>query len=135
MTIALVVTIFVSLTLVGMGLLLNSQADKAEDYLGSRLQITAFLCNANSVGATCIDGEATAEQRQEIEALLDTHPEVASWYSESKADAYRKFQEIYSGKEQSKQRIFQTVKPKDLQDSYWVQLKDPRGSRASRVRC
>ena len=126
MTISLVVTIFVSLTLVGMGLLLNSQADKAEDYLGSRLQITAFMCNDNSVGATCLGGEATSAQRQAVEAELDSNPQVADWYVESKAEAYEKFQEIYAGKAESRQRIFQTVKPRDLQVSYWVQLKDPQ---------
>ncbi len=36
MTIAVIVTIFVSLTLVGMGLLLNAQAHKAEDYWGEQ---------------------------------------------------------------------------------------------------
>ncbi len=36
MTIAVIVTIFVSLTLVGMGLLLNSQAVKARGLLGQQ---------------------------------------------------------------------------------------------------
>ena len=40
MTIAVIVTMFVSLTLVGLGLLLNTQADKAEEFWGDRLQIT-----------------------------------------------------------------------------------------------
>ena len=44
MTVAVVVTMFVSLTLVGLGVLLFAQADKAEEYSGDRLQITAFLC-------------------------------------------------------------------------------------------
>src|SRR6476646_6171429 len=48
MSIALIVTIFVSLTLVGMGLLLNSQADKAEKFWGSKLQIKVFMGNQNS---------------------------------------------------------------------------------------
>ena len=51
MSVALIVTIFVSLTLVGMGLLLNSQADKAEKFWGSKLQITVFMCNQNSKAA------------------------------------------------------------------------------------
>ena len=52
MSVALIVTIFVSLTLVGMGLLLNAQADKAEKFWGSKLQITVFMCNQNSKAAT-----------------------------------------------------------------------------------
>ncbi len=46
MTVALIVTIFVSLTLVGVGLLLNAQAQRPRSYWGSKLQITVFLCNA-----------------------------------------------------------------------------------------
>ena len=53
MSIALIVTIFVSLTLVGMGLLLNAQAEKAEKFWGNKLQITVFMCNQNSKAATC----------------------------------------------------------------------------------
>jgi ABC-type glutathione transport system ATPase component len=37
MTIAVIVTLFVSLTLVGLGILLNTQADKAEAFWGDRL--------------------------------------------------------------------------------------------------
>ena len=48
MSVALIVTIFVSLTLVGMGLLLNAQANKAEKSWGDKLQITVFLCNETS---------------------------------------------------------------------------------------
>jgi len=57
MTIAVIVTIFVSLTLVGMGLLLNAQANKAEEYWGSKLQITVFLCNQNSTTPNCVNGD------------------------------------------------------------------------------
>ena len=39
MTVALVVTIFISLTLVGMGFLLNAQANEAERTWGDKLQI------------------------------------------------------------------------------------------------
>src|ERR687891_1599066 len=79
MTIAVIVTIFVSLTLVGMGLLLNSQAQKAEEYWGSKLEITVFLCNQNSTTANCVNGEVTKAQKTEIEKVLNEHPEVADW--------------------------------------------------------
>ena len=58
MTVALIVTMFVSLTLVGIGLLLNTQARKAEQHWGSRLQITVYLCNENST-PNCAGGEVT----------------------------------------------------------------------------
>ena len=44
MHIAVILTLFVSLTLVGLGVLLNQQADKAAEHWGNELQITVFLC-------------------------------------------------------------------------------------------
>jgi cell division transport system permease protein len=125
MTIALVVTIFVSLTLVGMGLLLNAQAHKAEQYWGSKLQITVFLCNQNSVTANCVDGAVTASQKSSIEQVLDTNDEVASWRLQSKREAYDKWREAYVSGNDTERRVYQSIRPSDMQESYWVQLKDP----------
>jgi cell division transport system permease protein len=125
MTIAVIVTIFVSLTLVGMGLLLNAQADKAEEYWGSKLQITVFLCNQNSTTANCVDGEVTKPQKQEIEQVLDEHPEVASWRLQGKQEAYDKWRSAYVSNDETEQRVYESIRPSDMQESYWVQLKDP----------
>jgi len=125
MTIAVIVTIFVSLTLVGMGLLLNAQADKAEQYWGSKLQITVFLCNQNSTTANCVDGEATQAQKKEIETVLDEHPEVASWRMQSKQEAYDKWRSAYVSNDETEQRVYESIRPSDMQESYWVQLQDP----------
>ena len=125
MTIAVVVTIFVSLTLVGMGLLLNAQAHKAEDYWGSRLQITVFLCNQNSATANCVNGEVTQAQKSAIERVLSTNPEVASWRLQSKQEAYDKWRAAYVSDNSTERRVYQSIKPSDMQESYWVQLKNP----------
>lgn len=125
MTIAVIVTIFVSLTLVGMGLLFNAQADKAEEYWGSKLQITVFLCNQNSTTANCVNGEVTDAQKTEIEKILDEHPEVASWHLESKQEAYDKWKSTYVSDDETEQRVYESIRPSDMQESYWVQLKDP----------
>ncbi|HEU4512043.1 MAG TPA: permease-like cell division protein FtsX [Nocardioidaceae bacterium] len=125
MTIAVIVTIFVSLTLVGMGLLLNAQADKAEQYWGSKLQITVFLCNQNSTTANCVDGEVTSAQKDEIENVLEQHPEVASWRLQSKQEAYDKWRSAYVSNDETEQRVYESIRPSDMQESYWVQLEDP----------
>ena len=44
MHIAVVLTLFVSLTLVGLGVVLNQQAARTADQWGSELQIAVFLC-------------------------------------------------------------------------------------------
>jgi cell division transport system permease protein len=125
MTVAVVVTIFVSLTLVGMGLLLNAQADKAESYWGSKLQITVFLCNQNSASANCLDGEVTGAQKAAVAKVLDSNPEVGSWRLQSKQEAYDKWREAYVSGDDTERRVYDSIKPSDMQESYWVQLKDP----------
>jgi cell division transport system permease protein len=126
MTIAVIVTIFVSLTLVGMGLLLNAQAHKAEAYWGSKLQITVFLCNQNSTTANCVNGEVTNAQKQAIQKVLNTNPEVASWRLQSKQEAYNKWRAAYVANNNTERRVYQSIKPSDMQESYWVQLKNPQ---------
>jgi cell division transport system permease protein len=124
MSVALVVTIFVSLTLVGMGLLLNAQADKAEKFWGDKLQITVFMCNQNSKTDTCT-GEVTPDQKAAIRSVIDNHAEVASYYHQSKEEAFDTWKRVYVDKDKSEQEIYSTVKASDMQESYWVKLKDP----------
>ena len=125
MTIAVVVTIFVSLTLVGMGLLLNAQAHKAEDYWGSKLQITVFLCNQNSATPNCVNGEVTQSQKASIQKVLSDNNEVASYRLQSKQEAYDKWKEAYVSGNDTERRVYQSIKPSDMQESYWVQLRNP----------
>ena len=125
MTVAVVVTIFVSLTLVGMGLLLNAQAHKAEDYWGSKLQITVFLCNQNSSTANCVGGQATGAQKAAIQRVLDSNSEVDSWRFQTKQQAYDKWREAYVSGDSTERQVYASIRPSDMQESYWVQLKNP----------
>jgi cell division transport system permease protein len=126
MTVAVVVTLFVSLTLVGLGLLLNAQADKAERFWGDRLQITVFLCTDNSPNASCIDGRATAAQKQRVEQVLERSDEVESWRFETSDQAYDKWRDVYAAGDDTQQQVIEAIRPSDLAESYWVTLKDPR---------
>ena len=126
MTIAVIVTMFVSLTLVGLGLLLNTQADKAEEFWGDRLQITVFLCTPNSPGAACIDGKVTERQKSAVTEVLDTHPQVKDYHYESSQTAYQKWRDVYTSDDDTQQQVINAVKPNDLAESYWITLKDPQ---------
>lgn len=125
MSVALIVTIFVSLTLVGMGLLLNAQADKAQRFWGGKLQITVFLCNQNSKAATCA-GEVDAAQRAEIRRVMSTNREVATYYHQTKEQAFAIWKKVYVSKDKSEQEIYSTVTATDMQESFWVRLKNPK---------
>src|SRR5689334_23875009 len=125
MTIALVVTIFVSLTLVGMGLLLNAQAQKAEHFWGSKLQITVFLCNQNSRSPHCTSGEANDAQKAAIVSVIESRPEVASYYLQTKQQAFDVWKRVFISKGQAEQEAYSAVKASDMRNSYWITLKDP----------
>jgi cell division transport system permease protein len=126
MTIAVIVTMFVSLTLVGLGLLLNAQANKAEDFWGDRLQITVFLCTDNSGTANCIDGRATDAQKAAVEDVLKTNPEVEKYDYETSQEAYDKWRTVYAGGDDSQQQVIDAIRPSDMAETYWITLKDPR---------
>ncbi|MGH3412473.1 MAG: permease-like cell division protein FtsX [Marmoricola sp.] len=125
MSVALIVTIFISLTLVGMGLLLNAQTNRAENFWGSKLQITVFMCNPISHSPTC-QNQATQGQKQQIRRVLDSSPEVASFYKQSKQKAYNTWKRVYLDQsDPSGKKIYSAVTPKDMSESYWIRLKDP----------
>jgi cell division transport system permease protein len=126
MTVAVVVTLFVSLTLVGLGLLLNAQADKAEEFWGDRLQITIFMCTESSPTANCIGGRATEQQKERVERILESSDEAESWRFETSEQAYTKWRDVYAAGSDTQAQVIDAIRPNDLAESYWVTLEDPR---------
>ena len=53
MHVAVILTLFVSLTLVGLGVMLSKQAAKTTDYFGSQLEITVWLCKDKDSTPAC----------------------------------------------------------------------------------
>ena len=141
MTIAVIVTLFVSLTLVGLGLLLNAQANKAEEFWGDRLQITVFLCTENSPTANCIDGQATDAQKAAVEKVLETNPEVEKYHFETSQEAYDKWRAVYSGDDETQQQVIDAIRPErhggvlldHAQGPARVRERQERGQRAARA--
>ncbi len=120
MHLAVILTLFVSLTLVGLGVLLNAQAKKAEDHFGSLLQITVFLCNDAATSPNCT-GEVTAAPKDAIIKVVKENPEVASYHTESKQEAYDKAKELFSEEYLSRVDSFG---PQSMKESVWIDLKD-----------
>ncbi|HSV38161.1 MAG TPA: permease-like cell division protein FtsX [Nocardioidaceae bacterium] len=127
MTVAVITTIFVSLTLVGLGLLLNKQADLIEKYWGDRLQITVFMCAPSSPEANCIEGKANDAQKASVVAVLDGNAEVKNYRFETSEEAFSKFRSLYENKEgETSRAVLESVSATDFPESYWVTLKDPQ---------
>jgi cell division transport system permease protein len=124
MTVSLVVTTFVSLTLVGFGLLVNSQANQTEEYFGDRLTVQVILCSDASTTGTCLDGAANQNQRSDIESALGENPEVKSFDYQTSREAYDKAKELYA-QNPSGERAFEFTTPDRFPASYFVVLNDP----------
>lgn len=123
MHVAVVLTLFVSLTLVGLGVLLNQQAAKAEGYWGSQLQITVFLCKDRDDNPSCT-GEVTDAQREEIVRVIEESPEVASYHTESKREAYEKVKVLLGEEKFEGDNPPATVEA--MPESVWIELEDPQ---------
>jgi len=122
MHIAVVLTLFVSLTLVGLGVLLNQQADKAAEHWGSQLQITVWLCKEKDDNPACA-GEVTDAQKSAIAKVVEDNPEVASWHTESKQEAFDKVKELLGPEKFEGPNPAATAA--DMPQSVWIELKDP----------
>ncbi|MDO9457765.1 permease-like cell division protein FtsX [Nocardioides sp.] len=73
---AVILTLFVSLTLAGIGVMLSKQAELTADVIGSELQVTVTLCIPDEAAFPQCTGEVTAEQEAVILDTIDKSPEV-----------------------------------------------------------
>jgi cell division transport system permease protein len=122
MHIAVILTLFVSLTLVGFGVLLREQSIKAADQWGSELQITVFLCKARDDNPSCT-GEVTDAQKQAIAETIKDSPEAADYRFESKDEAFEKVKELLGAEKFEGPNPAATAK--DMPESIWITLNDP----------
>lgn len=94
MTIAVIVTMWVSLTLFGAGLMTTQEVDLVKGRWYDKIEITVYLCNQDDKGANCT-GEVTDAQHDAVKRALETNPQVKNVIEQSKADMYADFQETY----------------------------------------
>jgi len=120
MTMALIVTIAISLALLGTGLLVRQQVDQMKGFWFDKVEVSLFLCTRNSDVPSCA-GAVTAQQRQQIEDdLKSLSPLVDQVYFESSQEAFQRFQEQFKGSP-----IADSATPEDLGESFRVKLSDP----------
>lgn len=121
MNLAVIVTMWVSLTLFGAGLMVTQQVDLLKGNWYDRIEISVFLCVESSRGGTCEPGVgATDAERAAIETALRDNPEVRDVYYESKADAWAAFREAYAN-----DPILETMTEEMMQDSFRIKLVNP----------
>ena len=121
LTIALVATFAISLSLLGVSLLVGSQVNEMKDYWFDKVEVSIFLCTAGSDTPSCANGPATEEQKSQIRTDLEAmQPLVAEIFFESQQDAYNRFIERFKSSP-----ISANVTPDQLPESFRIKLSNP----------
>lgn len=120
MTMALIVTVAISLALLGTGLLVRQQVDQMKGFWFDKVEVSLFLCTRNSDVPSCA-GAVTEEQKSQISAELESmRPLVQEVYFENADEAFARFQDQFKGSP-----IAESATPEDLGESFRVKLADP----------
>ncbi|GGK05868.1 cell division protein FtsX [Pilimelia anulata] len=113
MTVAMIITMAVSLTMVGASYIMYRQVGQMEDYYYAKLEVSIFLSQ-----------NITEEQRSSLRAQLDGDPLVRpqDTVHETKEAALENFKRIFSDAPD----LVSAVTAQDLPESFRVKLKDPQ---------
>jgi cell division transport system permease protein len=121
MTLAVIITVAVSLGLFGASLLVRAQVDTMKDFWYDKVEVSIFLCGENSDVPSCAGGTVTRAQRDQIESDLESlRPLVDEIYYESKEEAFERFKEQFANSP-----IVENVSADALPESFRVKLTDP----------
>lgn len=111
MTIAMIITMSVSLTMLGASVLLYMQVDQMKNYYYGEIEVSIFLST-----------NVTDAQRQAIDQAIASNPLVASRTYETREQAYDRFKELWSDSPD----FVKSVGANSLPESFRVKLKDPQ---------
>jgi cell division transport system permease protein len=122
MTIAMIITMAVSLTLLGASLLLYQQVERMQYAYSQDVEVSMFF----RVGDTPETQSATEEQKSAIESALRSdqsgaNPLVEEFAFEDKQEALNKFSVLFA----STPDLVEMTRAEDLPESYRVKLTDP----------
>jgi cell division transport system permease protein len=110
MTVAMIITMSVSLTMLGASVLLYMQVDQMKDFYYGEIEVSIFLRD-----------DVTDAQKTAISEAIQSNPLVLDQKYESREDAFQKFQVIW----RDSPDFIKSVTPDSLPESYRVKLKDP----------
>ncbi|WP_199034657.1 permease-like cell division protein FtsX [Glycomyces salinus] len=109
MTVAMIITMAVSLTMLGAGLLLYNQVDVIEEYYQTNLEVVIYL-----------ERDISQEQIDQIESDLLSNDLVAQVQFESQEEAWKRFQDTF----EESPDLVASVDPSVLPPAFRVKLKD-----------
>jgi cell division transport system permease protein len=112
MTVALIVVVAISLSLLGTGLLFVKQVDATRTYWQGQAEVSVYLCYTESANPNC-HGAATAAQTSTIESQLRSMSQVTSVTYVSQAQAYALYKQAFT----NEQSYVSTLKQADMPPS------------------
>ncbi|WP_067496460.1 permease-like cell division protein FtsX [Actinoplanes sp. TFC3] len=110
MTVAMIITLSVSLTMLGASVLMYMQVDQMKDYYYGNIEVSIFLRE-----------DVTEAQRAAIDQSIADNPLVQEKTYESREAAFKKFQVLW----RDSPDFVKSVGPDSLPESFRVKLKDP----------
>jgi len=122
MTVALIVVVAISLSLLGTGLLFVKQVESTQTYWQSKVQISVYLCTADSANPNCGGKAVSQTQQEQISQTLTSMPQVQSVTYVSQTQAYALFKQDFS----NDPSYVSTVKETDMPPSFEVKLRNPQ---------
>ncbi|MHA6760343.1 permease-like cell division protein FtsX [Streptacidiphilus sp. PAMC 29251] len=139
MTIAVVVSVALSLAMVGAALLLNAQVRDMRGYWGDKVEVSIFFCNkadagqsagsatpgggaaVGTVAPNCASGAATQTQMDSVRAQLQKTGLVEKFYTEDPAQALDEFK-----KQDPKNPLIPSLTADSFENSLRIKLTDPQ---------
>jgi cell division transport system permease protein len=122
MTVALIVVVAISLSLLGTGLLFVKQVESTQTYWQSKVQISVYLCTADSANPNCAGKAVSPAQMAQINQTLTSMPQVQSVAYVSHTQANALFKQDFS----NDPSYVSTVKETDMPPSFEVKLRNPQ---------
>jgi len=116
MSLAVVLSVTVSLTLLGAALLLSEQVELATDDWTGKVEVSIFLCDDRTCPAI------TTQQRDKLRADLEAQPVVAEVFYESKREAYERFTRLFA----DQPTLIEAIDVSTLPASFRVKLENPQ---------
>ena len=121
MSLAVIITVAVSLGLFGGSLLVRAQVDTMKDFWYDKVEVSIFLCSKGSDAPSCGGDAVTDDQREQIKSDLESlRPLVQEIYYESRKEAFERFKEQFKDSP-----IAENVSEGALPESFRVKLSDP----------
>ncbi|MFM1956605.1 MAG: hypothetical protein RLZ41_4 [Actinomycetota bacterium] len=122
MVVSVILVTFISLTFVGTASLLQMQIGQMKNYWYDRAQVAVYMCSDVSATDVCPQGEASEDLKAAVKEKLESNTlsqYIDKYYFEDHEQAYATFQEQFKGN-----AVAQYVTAKQLNETYWVKLKD-----------